>query len=75
MFKRDLGHFDGALMMRDHALHESDVGIGIDADTHRLVHFVVHSRIGLLRCVIIGGCVCSGIGGFGRGLLAAGKKQ
>ena len=76
-FKLPVGCSFRRQMLFDH-LHPSyagDVGIGIDADPHRLVHFVVRSRIGLLRCVVIGGCVCSGIGGFGRGLLAAGKKQ
>jgi hypothetical protein len=44
-------------MVRDHALHEGNIGVGIDI-AHAGMHLVIGSGISLLRRVIAGGRVC-----------------
>jgi len=45
----DTRHVDGALMMRDHALHEIAIRIAGERDAHALVHRIVRLGVGLRR--------------------------
>ncbi len=45
VFESDLGHINGALVVRDHAAHEIDVGIAGELDLHIGVHLVVRRLI------------------------------
>jgi hypothetical protein len=60
-------------MVRDHALHKRDIGVGIDI-AHTGMHLVIGSGISLLCGIVAGGRICCcrwGFGGlFRRWLLA-----
>ena len=45
VLQRHLGHVDRALVVRDHATHEIDVGVASELRSHPGVHLVVHGAI------------------------------
>ena len=45
VLQRHLGHVDRALVVRDHAAHEIDVGVSSELRSHPRVHLVVHGAI------------------------------
>jgi hypothetical protein len=65
-------------MVRDHALHEGNIGVGMDI-AHADMHLVIGRSISLLRGIVVGGRICGcrwGFGGlFRRWLLARGQEK